>query len=328
MVRCNRHGVFYNPDRFDGCAVCRSGAQKSQEDRKLSPVALLAGVVGIAVVGLMVGKGLMSAAAHGDSVMEEASRTANRIDPNTYRSEVEALEELVYAERVPSFDYGGSILRAASTLSDMIRSKESGLLLRSRNQQASMEILSFGQGQAASEEVGYALMDLSVTRTEWEEVRGRVFLDADWFRHTTPRVGSVAKPSSPTMHPSTLRMLQDLATELDQTVRLARSHTQRIGDLTVDPRSSEGQRLRADWDSFRQSMQTRLSGILTALPEGGRWMTNDAATAHQYLTQAVDQLTGLVRSSTPPPTSQRTATLNAAQRLIDQAKRYLEPNQP
>lgn len=329
MVRCKRHGVFYNPDKYDGCAVCRSGSQQTQEYRRFSPITFLIGIAGVAVIGLVVGKGTRSVAARGDAVMAETSRTAVRLDPNAFRSEVESLEAIVYAEGAASFHHGSSILHAANTLSDVIRSKEVGLIGQSRQHQAILEIQSFGQRQAAAEDVGYAVMDLSQARADWEEVRARVFREADWFRHATPRMGSVARSAAEqTTHASTLRMLADLATEMDQTVRFARSHSQRFGEPTGDPRSSETERQLADWMSFCQAMQTRLHTITDVRRAGGVPMPNDALATHQYLMQAADYLSRLVTSRVVPPENVRNSTLNDAERLVEQAKLRLQGMQP
>ena len=326
MVRCNRHGVFYNPDKYDGCAVCRSGTHQTQEYRKLSPVTFVIGIVSVGVIGLIVGKGTRTVATHGDAVMADVARTAIRLDPNVFRKEMEVLEDLVYAEGTASFHHGSSILQAASTLSDVIKNKEVGLLGQSRQQQAILEILSFGERQAAAEDVGYAVMDLSQTRTDWEDVRTRVFHDADWFRHATPRMARSADNNA--IHASTLRVLEDFATELDQTVRFARSHSQRFGEPNTDRRSSEAERQRADWLSFRQAMQTRLRAISGARLTGIARMPGEALATHQYLTQAADRLSQLVAFEDVPPANLRTSTLNDVERLIEQAARMLQRMQP
>ena len=187
-VRCPTHGFYYNPDEVDGCVKCleapapRRSAPEAEPSghggSRFSIVSLLVWMVVLSGVGWGGLRFFRSMGERGGEIFAETAKTAGRIDPTLVRSQLEALEALVYPTQPAAFGQGGSIQRASMVLYSAIMRATSPLL----GSQHGQSIVGFGSMASQYEDVGYATMDLTRVQRDWEEVRAKVFHDADWFR--------------------------------------------------------------------------------------------------------------------------------------------------
>ena len=92
---CDRHGMLFNEELYNSCAVCRASANSP----KMAISSLLTGLAGIGLIGCGVaiagGPTMMALAEAGDRAMAETAQTM-RLDPHRVRIEIESLEKLVY----------------------------------------------------------------------------------------------------------------------------------------------------------------------------------------------------------------------------------------
>ena len=188
-IRCPEHGYYYNPDEAEGCVKCLEGPVEPD----LAPVATsggrrflsfslvfwLAVVFGLGWAGVKVSQSFFGAMEErGTEVHAASQETAGRIDPALVRSQIEAMEALVYAGQVDQFAHGSRIQRASMVLYSAVMAATNPLLgsLHGR------KILGFGNAAGLYEDVGYSTIDMDQVRKDWEDLRVDVFWDVDWFR--------------------------------------------------------------------------------------------------------------------------------------------------
>lgn len=325
LVRCARHGVYYNPETSNECSVCRSSAEAEQktEGLRFSPFQI-AGVVAVVAGGFFLfGRATRSVGERGAVVAERAAEEM-RLDPVEYRRELEAIESLVYADNPRQFDHGAAIFRETSALSAKIMQRGGGVMVQARNSQYGLEIMSFGQRQASTDDVGYGVFDLSMAQSDWEAVRRDVFQDADWLHPSTgANGGSQNRMVTASMDPGTVLLLRDMATGLENAMRFGRQQAMRVGELSGDRRSAEARRTQESWESVRRPMTTSLQATVSRLPNDGRLMNSEARSAHQLLDQAADRMASLLSYNDVPSRSVRESAFDAAESYINEAKRYL-----
>ena len=187
-VRCPTHGFYYNPDEVDGCVKCleapapgRSASEAEQSGRggsSFSIVSLLVWMVVLSGVGWGGFRFIRFMGERGGEIFAETAEIAGRIDPTLVRSQIEALEALVYPTQPAALGQGGRIQRASMVLYSGIMRATSALA----GSQHGQKIVGFGGMASQHEDVGFATIDLTAVQREWERVRAEVFHDADWFR--------------------------------------------------------------------------------------------------------------------------------------------------
>ena len=188
-IRCPEHGYYYNPDEAEGCVKCLEGPVESdlapvatsggRRFLNLSLVFKLAVVFGLGWAGVKLSQSFLGAMAkRGTEVHAATQETAGRIDPALVRSQMEAMEALVYAEQVDQFAHGSRIQRASMILYSAVMAASDPLLgsLHGR------KIVAFGSAAAQYEDVGYSTIRMDQVRKDWEDLRADVFWDVDWFR--------------------------------------------------------------------------------------------------------------------------------------------------
>ncbi len=180
-IRCPEHGFYYNPNEADGCAKCLEGPSESAQGKSGGSFSLVSMVVWGVVLGAMGWGGYWAVSAMGErggEIFAETAATASRIDPALVRSELEAVEALVYAEPSSPFGHGGQIQRASMVLFSAVM-RAATPLLGSRH---GKKIVGFGSMASRTEDAGYTTIHMEQVRRDWEEIRAEVFLQADWFR--------------------------------------------------------------------------------------------------------------------------------------------------
>ena len=187
-VRCPTHGFYYDPDEVDGCVKCLEAPASSRSASEAEPsgrggssfsiVSLLVWMIVLSGVGWGGLRFFRSMGERGGEIFAETVETAGRIDPTLVRSQIEALEALVYPTQPAAFGQGGSIQRASMVLYSGIMGATSALA----GSQHGRKIVGFGSMASQYEDVGYGTMDLTRVQRDWEQVRAEVFHDADWYR--------------------------------------------------------------------------------------------------------------------------------------------------
>ena len=79
MVRCERHGLFYNPETADGCPVCRTAEECEAGGLPFSPAKAAIGIGLVAVIffaGGRIMRGLADTGAASQAAVEEEARDA------------------------------------------------------------------------------------------------------------------------------------------------------------------------------------------------------------------------------------------------------------
>lgn len=322
-IRCEKHNLSYNPSTTPTCVLCaaeESSGPRPRDGLRVSPLTAL-GIIALAG-GLVLGVARAGKAlAHrGEQVYSEATKTAGKLDPESYRGLLEAVEAQVYPSQPPGFSHGSRIFEAAVELSHAIRDKvENNPFVDARLVDHSMDILSYGQRMSASEGIGYAAFDLNTAQSEWQEVRERVFLPTDWFTtvDVTPTIIAPAStlPVQPATDPAAIRALNDMALEMENLIRFARSTALPIGEPQSARDDWERRRMEEQWQNFRTAIGGRLRSAVNAVPEGRYRLSSDALRVRQYLANGITAIGSLVQSTSIPTRERR-------QRYIDQAERY------
>lgn len=326
-IRCEIHDLSYNPATTTGCALCAADSARRSGGLPVSPLTAV-GVLGVAAVLIAgVAKAGTAFADRGDTVYRESSETAGKLDPESFRPLIVAVEDQVFPSGPIGFDHGSAIFKASMDLSDAIRRTSEGnpfqdavLVDHSR------EVLSFGQMMSASSDIGYAAFDLSMAQREWSALREKVFLPADWFTpfedHTpTPAAGDRTEP---TTDPAAARALADMALEMENLIRFANSTAMGIGEPTEARDNWERRRLNDQWQNFRTAIGGRLRSVLAAIPEGRYRLTPNARSAHQSLESSANTIASMVQSNSLPTRARREQFIAQAERSLGQAKEMLE----
>ena len=325
-VRCEKHNSSYNT-ATSCCALCAAEGTRRPSRREglpISPLAAAAGLGLVAVLVVGVSKAGRALADRGDAVYTARAATAGKLDPAPFQTPLREVEDLVFSDQPPGFDHGSRIFRAAMSLSEAIRTQAGGNpMLDAKLSEHSQEVLSYGQMMAASEEVGYVAFDLTMAQQEWQDVRDRVFVAADWFASPAPSTQGSGQRPPPTTDPAAVRALRDMALEMENLVRFARSSAMSIDDPSTVRDDWERRRLNDQWQNFRTSIGGRLRSVLQAIPDGSYRLTNDARMAHEHLEAAADAVASLVRAPSPPSRTSRDRYLDQAEGSLERARERL-----
>ena len=187
-IRCPKHGFFYRPDQARGCPKCLEGPVAGepvraesdivQPGRRFSPVTALIGLVVVSGIGWGGYEALRAMGDKGEELFAERKVIEGRISPDLVRTQLVALEELVYASEVEPHSQGTRIQRATMVLYSAVMRRSARLL----STRYGNRIVGFGNFASQWEGVGYSTINMESVRREWESVRSDVFHDADWFR--------------------------------------------------------------------------------------------------------------------------------------------------
>ena len=186
-VRCPVHGTYYRPDRDRVCPRCKEAADGAYaaplamargSSRRISPVTAFIWLLVVSGLGWGGYQLLIKMGDRGEELHAETVEVASRIDPALVRSQLQALENLVYGTEIEEYMQGSRIQRASLVLYQGIMQRASRLLAARHGN----KIVGFGSTAATFEDVGYATIDMDMIRREWEDVRADVFHDAAWFQ--------------------------------------------------------------------------------------------------------------------------------------------------
>lgn len=300
MVKCKIHGLHYDPQMSTGCTRCLREAAKAQPQRSPQLVLILLCLLGMAgILFYIFGPGGGESAPIIDLGVASASGTAaQKLDPEPFRAQVEALETALF--RTPIDETGdllvvsADVAAAAAELSSRILEEEPvhGLT-------AADLIARLGQAMPTDQ---VALADVQRARTQWLSVRKQQLHAADWF--LSPPASGTATASDPVADYS------DVAASL----RAALEDGAAQARATL---SAEGGTLPAGdgWRSFARDWSSQLDSLRSRLP---RRPPADAdarlLTAVQDLEQAMAQGRALAAETSTPDPSRFDAAVTLALR--------------
>lgn len=166
MRKCKRHGVFYNHEKFDSCAVCRA----SSTEPRLVLSRILMAVMGALLVGsglyLVSGPAVAMLAHAGDDALARTESTI-RIDPAAVNTEIAGMDDIM--DGLATETTLADAARAVTVLADAVGNLQGPpppLLGRFKT-----ELMRFNERIMSSTESP----DIASARADWQDVRARVF---------------------------------------------------------------------------------------------------------------------------------------------------------
>lgn len=142
--------------------------------------------VGLAVVVVMWldrrGGGTVNEEADSQAQPAAAAADPTLMDPTPYRVTIQQIETILYQDGPSGLADASQVSRLAVQLgTQLLRAPN-----RLQGQRAGREVMAFSNRIGQLEDVGSATLNLPAARKDWEEVRGKVFVAAAWFRSTAP----------------------------------------------------------------------------------------------------------------------------------------------
>jgi hypothetical protein len=252
-------------------------------------------------------------------------RLATRLDPASYRSQIEAIEAILYQERPAEAGEPEQVARLAAELAERIRTRESRLA----GHAGFTGLLAFSAQVDAQGEAGYAAPDLGRPRAAWVALRAELFEPAPWLRLATPLAAEPQRRPEPTADPGAVAGLRSWARLLSAFVEDSRPEMLRFGEQYVDAAegSAAERKLAEDWNRYARRFDERLQEVARHAPPQPPWDGEPhLVAAHQRLGEAVQRL----RTATVAPgelvlpdKAWRRENLDGAAALVEDARREL-----
>lgn len=325
-VRCEEHGIFYNPATDMGCVICRREAGEETAPRSRWPI--WAGVVLVlSIAGVVVSGEFASRSGSTPDAAEPAAAADHRMDAEPLRVEIENLESILYNPSPSDFSTAPRAAKAAFKLSARIQEFEKGLSGMFHN--SSMKIFAFAGSVGLEEDAGYTLMSLEATRHRWEKVRGEVFQTAPWFRSSAASLDQEQKPKPPEIDPEMVATLRSFASDLQLLIVKGRPEAEAIGEPYVDAaeRSVEMRRLGQQWNRWARAWMDDLDRLGSRMPPVPLDADERVLQAYNDLTQAMNALHAAAHSANDsgiPFRNRRTSNFDLANTLAQQAAAVLD----
>jgi hypothetical protein len=247
------------------------------------------------------------------------------LDPDPYREQIRALEAVLYREGAADAATGSHVVYAARRLADAVHTNEAEPLAT----EASQEILAFAADIDQSDHVGFATLDLPAARASWAQVRGRLFVTAQWFAGLETSAGRRvvrAGPGAGGFLAANLRRLSDQVADL---ITAGREETAGFGEIGVDvpEPSEEAAQLRSDWADWSRDWDRRVNALATVLPPSpAAGASSELVLAHQGLANVVHALRLLPTTTSDvgiPSPRERQERFDAADSTLQQARERL-----
>ncbi len=271
-VKCEMHGLHFNPDLTDGCVLCareaRSGAARRGVRGAL--VALLA--AGLLVASFQLsspdfkGGGDSSNPLRGglDVFAAGPSRASSRnlgLDPEPYREVISQIESVLYKRSRPTLAELQQTAMAGRDLSDRIQRRENPVV-------AGQVVLKVLAWSSRSFEVGagYASPDVARARVGWEQIRDSAFLNAAWFRSGEAAPEAEPEVTRPAVDPAVARALADVGNDIFHLISVGKPESDSIDEVrgVGDPGAAETIRR---WERWREDWTRRVQRTAAKMPD-------------------------------------------------------------
>lgn len=332
--RCEIHGISYNPELTWGCVLCEKAA--APEKRSSRTIPLTAAMLALVLVALLATAQVRQTPtpsveadtkplATAESQSKPQSQS-NNLDPAPFRTEIEALEKILYDPAPSGFVTADQVSSAAMQLGARFRDQAPGL----KTSRAMARILSFASRTGAEADAGYSTLDLPSTRQRWEELRHDIFEPADWFRQSSDQLTQAQTPQPPKVDRRLVSAMQKLARDLEVLIVKGRPEAKAIGEPYVDApeRSAEMRRLGQQWDRWSRQWIRQLDRTGSRFPAQPP-LDGDSRllSAYNYLGAAMQHLRAIpygANDSGITFRARRMSLFDQAQIAIDQAQKTLD----
>lgn len=248
------------------------------------------------------------------------------LDPDNYRSEIEAIEQLLYKNTPADLD---DYDRASGALFQL-GSKALEAEDHPRRKEKARLIMSLASQNAAAGDVGYAMPDLDAMRRGWEDVRQHVFRRADWFDDTTPALQAAQTPVPPQAAYGDIHGVKLTLDRLESLIDQGRWEVEELGepDYALEQPGQVGRQHIVSWQEWTRQWEYRIQGALRSLPAKPGFDDDlDFFYAYQSLERAVRELRNVPHGAGAWPTPFRYQwehRFAGAERGIAEARAHLE----
>jgi hypothetical protein len=211
------------------------------------------------------------------------------LDPEPYRSEIAALEALLYRDRPAELGDADRVSALAADLGERLQERERGLAGRL----AFQRLLAFSGEVGAQGDAGYAAPDMTRPRAAWETLRGEVFAPAPWMRVASPLRAERQRRAEPTTTPDALAGLRAWGERISALAADVRPELLAFGEQYVDAGegSAAERRLASDWNRFARRFDARVQEVARQAPPEPAWDGEPhVRSAYQQLGQALQRL--------------------------------------
>lgn len=326
-MRCEIHGVYFNPELTLGCVLCQREA--AEEKRSPRAIPLTVAVLSVVLVALFVTAQMRRSGppnAQADDTLEQAHSTlSGKLDPAPFRREIEALEKILYEPAPSGFGTADRLSSAAMDLAAGMRSAGPGPGVS----RAMTRVTAYASRVGAEADAGYTTLDLPGARQRWEALRGEVFLAADWFRTSGPELTDAQTRKPPPLDRRLLSALKDSARDMELLIVKGRPEADAFGEPYVDAPENSAQlrQLGRQWNRWSRDWSAQLDRLGRRFPAQPP-LDGDARLLNVYnlLTRAMQSLRSLphgANDSGIPFRARRKSLFDQAQSAIDQAQAVL-----
>lgn len=244
-----------------------------------------------------------------------------RLDSGRYQHEIESLESALYQQAPPSMADFVTISAAFHDVGLAIAGRE--LNSSSRDVASDVALLA---AQSDVGDSGYALPDIAELRADWESLRSERFVEAEWFRESTPIVEAAQVVPAPTVDPAMKDELESAIDLLEELAQEGRSACTELGEPFYDfeQPGPRGQAHIDRWNEFAREWDDKVSRTASRMPPPPAWNADsEFIVAYQDVTGSVRELrhATMGNGSWPVPfESEWSSRLDEALRLLGHAR--------
>lgn len=332
---CPTHGLRYDARSAPGCVRCRQekdaqacGARAQIRNRVVLIFLLVGAVGGVGywrAPALHEAFELMRRTASASQNAESAVRTAQsaslkRINPERIRTEIEALEALLYGAS-KTWTVSNQLAIATRALASKIPPGPSAAPLRDA-------LARYTEMHSIEEESGYVGVNVESARDGWEKIRDRSFEAAPWFAQATGDSLREARAREASERAAAMLSFCD---HLDRVIERTANEVLALPEV-AEVVTADQRREVLEWQEWARSWDATLQQELRDFPPHPGFDTDANLTfAFQKLESAAHALRLLPVSSGDWPTSaiyMREMRLDEARDALREARRYLQQVPP
>jgi hypothetical protein len=286
---------------------------------------LLCGLAALVLLAILLGGGREPSEPTGTDAAPPPGTSAVRIDPDPFRQQITAIEELLYPTGPSGSVSSARVASAARRLADTVRARGGSAAI-----QAFDRIGAFASELETERGAGFGGLDLPAARASWEGTRDEVFRPADWFAGSEAeqqeRELVVASGSGRSFRIA----ISQLADRIDDLISSGRDEIDLIREIddTTPEDSAQADQIREEWQRWSRDWLERVQQVAHSLPQRpGVGSAEPAVLAHRALAKAVQNLQLVAVASAGsgiPSRSERAQRLDAAEAAVAEARARLD----
>lgn len=293
VAKCKAHGLHYDPELTAGCVLCRKEGLDAAPRTRPQLIVLLLAILGMVVLLSRFfdnRSALLLPAAETQAQTSEARATrAGRLDPNAFRSALEAVERALF--ETPGDDLEAIRDQIAYSLRQLNRK-----LNASTGASTAAAVAAVDELMERIYLLPLSLDALQEQRDAWLKLRSEHFGRAMWFK-----IPAAIDPRTDRAALTTYQqVLSDLMSLLDEGSSRARELSQPVAPNFADPEAEA--RNREEWSRYQTDWQARMSALREELPaRPGAGADPKILVAAQKLESVFSRLPSLGSSGVPAP---------------------------